>query len=113
QRAGSVVDPDRRGGEDRDEDEGERLHDAERGGDTARQGEPLVRASEAGRQGSRLLAALCGETRDDLGIEVRRLPRGDAGEEVVAGDRARCPSLLLLQRRGHGELAARGLEILV
>src|SRR5438132_1301960 len=54
-----------------------------------------------------------GEPRDDLGIEVRRLPRGDAGEEIVAGDRARCPSLLLLQRRGHGELAARGLEILV
>ncbi len=111
QRAGPVVDPDRRRGEDRDEDERERLNDPERGRDAARQREALICARHAGRQGRGLLAALRSEAGDDLGIEIGRLPGGIAGEEVVAGDGARRPSLLLLQRRRHGELSARGLEV--
>ena len=111
ERAGSVVDPDRRCGEDRDEDEGEGLHDAERGRNAARQSEALVRACEPCRQCGRLLTALCRESRDDLGIEIGRLPRGIAREEVVARDGARRPSLLLLEGRGHGEFSAGRLKI--
>src|SRR5439155_21181356 len=91
----------------------EGLHDTEAVRDASRQGAALRGACEAGRERRRLLAALRRKRGDGLGVEIGRLPRGVAREEVVAGDRARRASLLLLQRGWDGQLAARRLEVLV
>src|SRR5207247_6629719 len=72
-----------------------------------------VGARQTHRKRRRLLPALSREPRDDLWIEISRLARRIAGQQVVARDRPRHSTLLLLERRRHGQLAPGALKVLV